>query len=409
MNILLINHYAGSPRHGMEYRPYYFAREFVKLGHRVTIVAGSFSHVRNKQPYITSSLQRENIDGVNYVWLKTASYTGNGIKRFLSMLQFVSRLIRLRMEIVETFSPDVVIASSTYPLDIYPAHFIAKSSNAKLIFEVHDLWPLSPMELGGMSRWHPFIMLMQHAENFAYKNANKVVSMLPKAEEYMKRHGMAAHKFVYIPNGVAPEEWESVSATLPQTHSELLCQLSKKNLFCVGYAGGHGLSNSLDQLLDGAVLLKDLPVMVLLVGKGPERERLQNKAIELNLSNVLFLPAISKGDIPELLRFMDTLYLGWGRNPLYRFGICPNKLMDYMMAAKPVVHAVEAGNDLVSESGCGISVPPEDPEAIANAIHILMGMSELERVAMGQRGKEYVLKHHDYRVLAMKFIEIMEE
>jgi glycosyltransferase involved in cell wall biosynthesis len=105
---------------------------------------------------------------------------------------------------------------------------------------------------------------------------------------------------------------------------------------------------------------------------------------------------------------MDALFLGWNRLSLYRYGISPNKLMDYMMAAKPVIHAVEAGNDPVSESGCGISCAPEDPEAIARAVLDLMRRcTPEERSAMGQRGKDYVLQHHSYATLASQFLEVM--
>ncbi|HTG81711.1 MAG TPA: glycosyltransferase, partial [Geobacteraceae bacterium] len=117
---------------------------------------------------------------------------------------------------------------------------------------------------------------------------------------------------------------------------------------------------------------------------------------------------VSKSSIPALLAAMDALYIGLQRQPLFRFGISPNKLMDYMMAGKPVINAIEAGNDPVAESGCGISVCSENSDAIAEAIQELMGMNEAEREVMGMRGKEYVLKHHDYRVLARKFVEIME-
>jgi len=78
-----------------------------------------------------------------------------------------------------------------------------------------------------------------------------------------------------------------------------------------------------------------------------------------------------------------------------------------MMAGKPIIHAIEAGNDLVAESGCGISVPPEDSIAIANAIRKLMSMSKDEREKMGLRGKEYVIKNHDYKILARKFLEVI--
>jgi len=80
-----------------------------------------------------------------------------------------------------------------------------------------------------------------------------------------------------------------------------------------------------------------------------------------------------------------------------------------MMAAKPVIHSIEAGNDIVSENGCGISAPPEDPEAIANAVMKMMAMKLEDREIMGVRGREYVLANHTYHVLAQKFVSIMED
>jgi len=90
--------------------------------------------------------------------------------------------------------------------------------------------------------------------------------------------------------------------------------------------------------------------------------------------------------------------------PIYRFGIAPNKLMDYMMAGKAVLHAVEAGNDPVGDARCGLTVPPEDPAAIAEGLKGLAGLRAADRRAMGERGKAYVLRHHAYPVLAQRFI-----
>jgi len=408
MNILLINHYAGSPRHGMEYRPYYLAREWVRAGHDVTIVAASFSHLRRDPPSCTGTVCHEKIDGIRYVWLPTPAYQGNGAGRVVNIFTFVARLYAYGRRLARQFKPQAVIASSTYPFDIYPASRIARVAGARLLFEVHDLWPLTLIELGGMSPRHPFIMLMQLAENRAYRTSEQVVSMLPKACSYMVEHGMAPGKFAYLPNGIVIEEWQEDCATLPEQHRTLLEGLRGEGNFIVGYAGGHGVSNALDQLLEAASLLKDKPVSLVMVGQGPEKAALQRRAATLQLSNMHFLPAVGKSAIPALLAATDALYIGWSRKPIYRFGICPNKLMDYMMAAKPVIHAVEAGNDLVSESGCGISVPPEDPHAIADAVIRLMGMSESERENLGALGRAYVLQHHDYRVLAQRFLELME-
>jgi len=407
MNILLINHYAGSPKYGMEYRPYYLAREWVKGGHKVTIIASSFSHVRSKNPEIDGEIKEELIDGIRYVWIKTPKYEGNGAKRAINMFSFVWKLIKNSKKFTKEIKPDVVIASSTYPLDIYPAYLIARFSKAKLIFEVHDLWPLTPIELGGMPRWHPFIVILQIAEDFAYKKCDKVVSILPKALDYMVSRGLDPTKFVHIPNGIDIEEWQSLSAPLPDEHKNIIEKLKSEGKFLVGYAGSFGVANALDYFVESAKYLKELPVVLILVGQGPEKEKLQRYVKENKLDNIVFLPPVPKKSIPELLSKIDVLYISLRRSSLFRFGISPNKLFDYMMAGKPIIHAVEAGNDLVAESNCGISIPPEDPIAIAEAIKKLINMSEEERVAMGLRGKEYVIKNHDYKVLARKFLEVI--
>jgi len=409
MNILLINHYAGSPQYGMEYRPYYLAKEWANMGHRVAIVSASFSHLRSKQPNVKGNINKELIDNILYNWIKTPSYEGNNFKRILNILTFISKLMFLSKRLSSQFKPDVVIASSTYPLDIFPAYLISRFSKAKLIFEVHDLWPLTPIELGRMPKWHPFIVGMQIAEDFAYKNADKVVSILPKALDYMVSRGLDPKKFVHIPNGIDINEWQLLNTQLPEEYKKVIDKLKKERKFLVGYAGSFGIANALDYFVKSATYLKNLPVVLVLIGQGPERKNLQ-KYVELNkLNNVIFLPPVSKNLIPLLLKEMDILYIGWRRNKLYRYGVSPNKLFDYMMAGKPIIHAIEAGNDLVKESGCGISIPPEDPIAIAEAIKKLIEMSPTEREEMGKRGKEYVIKNHDYKVLAQKFLEAINE
>lgn len=405
MNILYVFHYAGSPVHGMSYRPYYMAREWIRQGHNVTIVAASQSHLRSVQPSCPESMTTEILDGIRYLWLRTPPYQGNGLGRVKNMLAFVSRLWRLAPRLARELKPDLVIASSTYPLDIYPSRRIAKVAGARLVFEVHDLWTLSPMELGNMSKWHPFIMVMQQAENYAYRMADKVISMLPKAQEHMCLHGMAPHKFAHVPNGIDVSEWGGTAVPVPDTHNKALNQLKQQQRFIVGYAGAHGVANALDSLLDAALLLREVPVDLVLVGQGPEKERLQQKASDCNLTNVHFLPPVPKEAIPALLVSMDALYIGLQKQPLFRFGISPNKLMDYMMSGKPVVHAIEAGNDMVADSGCGISVEPESPNAIAAAIRQLQSLTAEERREMGQRGQDYVVCHHDYQVLAKNFLD----
>jgi glycosyltransferase involved in cell wall biosynthesis len=405
MNILLINHYAGSVRHGMEYRPYYLAREWVRLGHRVTIVASSESHVRTQAPCLNGAAQLlETIDGIDYLWLATPPYRGNGVARVRNMAAFVMRLRERGAELAARLKPDAVIASSTYPLDIWPAHRIARLAGARLLFELHDLWPLSPMELGGYSRWHPFIMLLQAAENFACRRADAVVSILPKVREHLEAHGMAPAKLHLVPNGVDPAEWEHAAPALPSALEAALGTLRREGKFVVGYAGTHGIANALETLVDAAARLRDHPVAFVLVGGGPEKAALAQQAASLGLSNVHFFDPIPKAQVPALLAHFDLAYIGWRRQPLYRFGISPNKLIDYMMAARPILHAVEAGNDPVAEAGCGLTVAPEDPQAVADGVLALLSLDPEGRAALGQRGRRFALANHTYPVLGRRFL-----
>jgi glycosyltransferase involved in cell wall biosynthesis len=407
MNIMLINHYAGSCAHGMEYRPYYLAREWVRQGHKVTIVAASYSHVRVHTPETSGLLTEDKVDDIRYIWLRTPSYKGNGIKRVFNIFIFVGLLCLFSNRLIRKIAPDIVIASSTYPLDIIPARVIAWQSCAKVIFEVHDLWPLSPIELGGMSRRHLFIILMQWAENLAYRKSDMIVSMLPKTMEHMLQHGMRSDKYVYIPNGVDVAEWQLNPSTIPDQHKQTFSTLRAKGHFLVGYTGAHGLANVLDYFIDAAYQLIEHPITFVLVGQGPEKDKLMLKTQSRKQTNVIFLPPVERMAMPVILQEMDVLYIGLKGDPIFRFGVSPNKLMDYMMAAKPVIYAIQSGNNIVEESGCGISISPEKPEEIAQAVLQLMNLSTETRIQMGQKGKAYILANHDYRVLAKQFLDAL--
>jgi glycosyltransferase involved in cell wall biosynthesis len=404
VRILYINHYAGSPKHGMEFRPYYLAREWVRSGHEVNLVAADYSHLRQHNPTLTENYRDEDIDGIRYTWCKTPPYEGNGLKRVINIFRFLGRLMGLSKRYLKEWKPDLVIASSTYPLDTVPAAFIAGKTGARLAYEVHDLWPLTPVEVGGMSPKHPFIRLLQWAEDFGYKKADTVISMLPCARDYMVEHGMDPAKYTVVPNGVDVAEWQGDAAPLPAEHVQALTELKAAGRFIVGYAGGHGLANALDFLLEAASQLHQDKVSFVLVGDGPDKAALEARAAELGLSNVSFLPAIPKRAVPAFLAQCDALFIGWRKLPIYRFGINPNKLFDYLMAGKPVLHSVEAGNDLVREAGAGISVGAEDPAAIAAAVRRLMALPAAERERMGAAGRAHVLAHHDYAVLARRFL-----
>lgn len=406
MNILLINHYAGAPKYGMEFRPYYMSREWVKAGHKVLILGGTFSHLRKRQPERSGS---ENLDGVLYHWIKTLEYKGNGLKRVLSMLQFVSKLWMNSKSYLDGFVPDAVIASSTYPFDIYPARKIARRYNAKLVYEVHDLWPLSPMLIGGYSKYHPFIWLLQQAENYAYGHCDKVVSMLDKALPHMQRHGLDSKRFACVPNGYLAEEWRDVEKlALPSEHSALFQQIKKEGRMVVGYVGGHTASTAMHVFIEAADQLRgNKRLAFVLVGQGTQKEDLIKLSHAKELANVYFLPAVDKQLIPKVIENFDICYMGGVHSELHRYGTSFNKMTDYMLSSKPIVMSVDEPESVVERCGCGIQVEAENVEKVTRAIRQLSQMGVEERSTMGRRGYDYAVANLEYSTLAARFIKAL--
>lgn len=406
MNILLINHYAGSPEMGMEFRPYYLAKEWIKKGHRVIIIAGDYSHLRKKNPKINRDFEKENIDGINYIWIKTGQYEGNGVKRAITMAKFVTKLWLKAKDIAKKIKPDIIIASSTYPLDTYVARRIRCFSKAPYIHEIHDMWPVTPMEIGQMSKYHPFIVLMQVAENSFCKHADKIVSLPSATKAYLMAHGMAEKKFTSITNGIYLEDWEN-KEDLPKEHKGLLEKLKKENKFIIGFFGSHTKSYALDYLIDAVHGMENENICAVFVGDGIEKENLLHYAGNMN-GRVYFLPLIQKKSIPNLVEWFDAIYVGALNNKMFRFGISMNKLFDAMMAGKPILYAVNAPNNYIKKYHCGVSVEPENVSALKEGIKTLLKLSNDERKKMGENGKRAVLENFQYGVLADRFLDVME-
>jgi glycosyltransferase involved in cell wall biosynthesis len=400
VHIALINHYAGSPKLGMEFRPHQLARRWVAAGHDVTILAGSYSHLRNQNPIVTKRVTEELIDGIRYRWLRTPTYSGNGLGRIRSIHAFLRGVDRERKRFFIDHTPDCVIASSTYPFDIDPARRLATAHDAPLIWEVHDLWPLSPIELGGYSPKHPFIRAVQRAEDRACREATKVISILPKAIDHLRTRGLEEKRFRVVPNGV---DLDDSSPLPPALTSPELDTLRKKAPFLIGYAGGLSESYGLETLLRAASQVDDIGLVF--IGDGPDVCSLQAMAQKLCPGRVVFFPRTQRREALATLASFDATFVGLRASPLFRFGIGMNKIFDAMLVALPVLACYTAGNDPIGDSGCGLTTPAGDSEKLADGLRKLQAMSSEQRAVLGNAGDTYVRKHHNYDVLAESFLE----
>ena len=334
-----------------------------------------------------------------YVWIKTCRYEKNGWRRVLNMVEFSARLALRSLR--ELPRPDVVMASSPHPFVAVNGYRLARRYRAKFIFEVRDLWPLTILEVGGHSPRHPFLRAMAWAERLGYERSDYTVSLLGGAKDYMVAHGLSEEKFVYIPNGVEPETAQRNVEPLPAEHGQVIQDLKSRGKLIILYSGSHGVVNALENVLEAARLLTDEPrVHFLLVGQGPEKESLQKRAQQADLKNVAFLPPVARSQMAALTRAADLGYIGLQKKDLFRYGVSPNKLFEYMAAGLPILFAIDTIHDEVAEAKCGFSIPAQDPPALAALLRQVVQMSKDDLRAIGERGRQYVQRTHTYETLA---------
>ncbi|MFB9149855.1 glycosyltransferase family 4 protein [Roseovarius ramblicola] len=400
--ICIIYPESSTPQTGMGGRHHYLARELVRLGHDVTVVAARWHHLLRDGVDTDALPAEEVVEGYRFVRIDVPKYAhAHDRRRVLAWLVFAAKLPALRRRLAA--APDVVLYSSPHPVGYPGAERLARACGARLVFEVRDIWPLTLIEIGGYSPRHPFIRFLQWIEDRAYARADRVVSNLEGAVEHMVARGMDRDKFTWVSSGIALDE---VAAPAPLS-PEVAAQIPADGLRIV-YTGTLGTANALDTLIEAAALLRDLPdVHILLVGQGRARADLEARRDALGLTNVRFIGPVPKPQVQSVLAACDVCYIGWLKSPLYRWGIAANKVPDYLFSGRPIIHGFSGGNDPVGKFDAGLTVPAEDPEALANAIRRIHAMPETERRRMGENGRRAALAHYDYAQLARRLEEVL--
>lgn len=401
--VWIINQYASTPATGMGGRHYYLARELAKLGYKVTVVAAGYHHLLREPPVLSGEIKEETLEGFKVVWLKVPKYgRAQSMRRIWNWWLFSLRLGLLKKSLSE--EPDTILYSSPGLLAFLGAKRLARYYRARLVFEVRDIWPLTLEELGGYSKYHPGIAFMQWVEDRAYRDSEHVISNLKNSFQHMISRGMKPDKFSWVPNGFSLEE---VKQSVPLT-GKILKNIPR-NKFLVGYTGTLGVANDLDTLIEAAsVLSEQESIAFVLVGSGQEKTRLHNLVSEKNLNNVVFIDPIPKAQIQSMLAEFNVCYIGLTKDPLFRFGVSPNKLFDYLYSAKPIIYAIDSGDYRpVEDADAGYQIEPHNPEVLAETIMQLYWVSPDERKMMGEKGRQEALEHYEYQKLARKLAEVL--
>jgi glycosyltransferase involved in cell wall biosynthesis len=398
--VWFVNQYAGSPRHGMEFRHYELGRELARLGWSVVVITGSYSHLFAQPPSVTRTYTIEDLEGLTYCWVRLPSYARSfSLGRVLNMIAFMLRLYRLPTNRLPP--PDAIVVSSPSLFPILPAERWARRFRSRLIFEVRDIWPLTLQELGGLSRLNPLVAVMSWFERRAYRVADALVSLLPSAGSHFISRGMEPSKLSVISNGASPDALLEPTTPAPSA----VHAAASANEFTVGFVGTLGVAAGIEALIGAARLLADEPIGFVIVGHGSEAERFE--ALASGLPNVTFVGSVPKPDVPATLREFDVCYIGYHASPLWRFGISPNKVYDYMAASRPIILAANMTDDWILGAGCGLTVRPDDEAAIAEAIRSVRALTDAERSRLGANGRAYVEREQTYAALARRYVPIL--
>lgn len=380
-------------------RPFMIMREMVKAGNRCLIITSDSSHLAVAPEFAGAYLATES-DGVDIHWVKTLKYQGaKSFGRVLSWLHFEWRLLFLPKARLPR--PDAIIVSSLSLLTIFNGLMLRQRFGCPLIFEVRDIWPLTIVEEGGFSSRNPFVAALAMIEKFAYRNADAIVGTMPNLGEHVAEVLGRSRPVYCVPMGIEEtllDEPEPLSREYEAAHIP-------KGKFLVCHAGAIGISNALETILACAREMRDRPdVHFLIVGEGDLRAQYQ--AMCADLPNISFPPVIPRAQVQSLLSRCDLLYFAVHTSKVWKFGQSLNKVIDYMLAGKPIVASYTGFPSMINEAGSGSYVPAGDIGALRAEILRYVAMRGAVRSEMGAAGRAWLLEHRLYGKLAEQYLSI---
>lgn len=401
LKILVINQFASAPSYntGAGERHYFLASHLSHEGYDFTIISGGVNHLFIKNPKTEQLFNEETINGGRFFWVRMRKYNPDSFAgRAISWFEFFFKL--LFFPVKRKVNPDLVLVSSMSLWPAIYASFISRRYKIPFILEIRDIWPLTPVEVGGFSKNNPLIILFRWLEKFAYSKADSIIALMPRFNMHLQTVTRKLKPVYWIPNAI---EDRNVSEPVN-------IQIARKenDKFIVVYAGAVGFSNAMEYFVKAAEILKEYKnIELLIIGNGPAK----NSLVEMSkgLPNIIFRDKIPKDAIQSLLKEVDAGFISWKNIRLYDFGVSANKYNDYMLAGIPIISASNIYDDPVTVGNCGIQVPAEDERSIADAIIKLYEMDPVERQMLGFNGYKYVTSHNTYRQIARQYHECIED
>jgi len=387
MNIWMFNHYAQASNEPGGTRHFDMAKELVKKGHSVSIIASGFHHVtlEHKVQYI-DSYKCEEIEKVNFIWVKTRPYKKNNIFRILNLISYYFKaqyaISKLHLE-----KPDIIIGSTVHPFAALIASKLAKKYGVAFLYEIQDLWPQTLIDMNLWKEKSFKSRVFRYLESLCVKRAQGIITLSPLTQEYLYAHYQyKKENILYLPNGVSDDFLQTI-------------QVERNENIKIIYMGGIDKVHGLDFIVTLAKELESTQIEFHIYGEGKEKEKLKLLSLKLRVENIMWHKAVAKTSVPQKLAEADLLLLSTS-NVLYG---SENKLHEYMASARPIIFStVGSHNTPLDKVNCGFEINKNDIKQSAQTIREFILDNEESFECIGNNGREYVLKYRTITILVKK-------
>ena len=405
MNVLYFSQYFPPENTASSRRAYDTAYGLVAAGHQVTLIVEVPNHPQGiiPQEFAGKLFQRKKMDGLDviYVWVKASPVKDFHSRLFFYFSYMITAILaglfvaRQRYDVVFSTSPPLFVGGAGL--------VVSWLRRTPFVFEAIDLWPEAAVTVGELKNPR-FIRWATRLEEACYRRAEKIFLTAQEMIERLVERGMPREKLVLIRNGARTDLFFKDT----NARAKIRAELDFTDAFVVLFAGLHGLAYDLLGLMNVAHLLRDeKDIHFLLVGDGILKEQMQKRAIELNLSNVMFLPTQSRERIPAYFNASDALVVPM-REP-HIVGTLPVKIYDAMASELPLIVAAEGEPvTVVLESDAGVVVSPENAEKLAEMI-LSVRKDKDARVRWGRNGRRAVEKQYAIAAQVQLFISALED
>ena len=396
MRVLFLTQFYPPEVGATQLRMHHFARRLAEKGHRVTVVTELPNHPKGIifPGYGGRLFRRTTEDGLDVIrlWVYT-SPRKSPLRRILFYLTYMINAI-IACLLLARGRYDVVFATSPPLPVIVSAYVVSRFKRCPYVMDVRDLWPAVGVVVGEL-KGKTLLRVAERMEEFLYRRAVAITCVTRGFVEYIAGKGTDRGKIFYLPNGTMPEVFHPPEVTdKGQVSPSLRRQLGLEYKFLVGFCGNHGVAQGLPSVMEAAHLLRGQEdVSFLFVGEGPVKQQLLDMKERKNLDNVLMLPQVPIEEISDYINACDVMLVPLAKDEIFSSFI-PSKMFDYMACAKPIILAVDGeARAIMEEAGAGVYVEPDNSGALRDTIIELRERPQ-PLARMGERGREYVLKHY---------------